>query len=442
NHEICEVGGRLRAGGCRKRRVLCAAGQYQVVGPVKNRQGSRRRDIRTWRLLRGGLSRRAAPPDRDRLGTQRQLSARDRKEADAGDDPQRAGTGGALLDAHAGAKHPHRGRPHRSAVQLEREAPGARAAGAGALWQERSAPGCCATIVAGDACRDRRHHALARQLLHEQVPQAGVHRIQRQHQGQQLAVDGRAPRLGQSCRTTLNIERWIWIPLSRVRRSRNPRLRKLFIRRSTVERVNPHISASTLREMVGNAWRGNWCSSKPASNSSALASRFSLRLKIWLTMSCSMRAFRASICDRSQSDSGTSWCSCRRISAVAILMMVQPVIASALDLRRRWPARAPSPNSAPARSSPTTAVLPCGDITESRTRPFSMYITPAQRSPCAKMVASGSNLAVVVATARDLSRMPPACGFARARSLVIASPSRWQRAMPMRTSQLLRPSTR
>ena len=44
-------------------------------------------------------------------------------------------------------------------------------------------------------------------------------------------------------------------------------------------------------------------------------------------MSCSRRAFRASICDRSQSDSATSPCSRRRISAVAILMMVQAVIA-------------------------------------------------------------------------------------------------------------------
>jgi hypothetical protein len=78
------------------------------------------------------------------------------------------------------------------------------------------------------------------------------------------------------------------------------------------------------------------------------ASRFSLRLKIWLTISASMRAFRASICDRSQSDRATSWGSRRRISGVAILTMLQDVIASALDLRRRWPARAPSPNSAPA----------------------------------------------------------------------------------------------
>ena len=52
-----------------------------------------------------------------------------------------------------------------------------------------------AQAVAGDARGDGRHHALARELLHEQVPQARLHRIQRRPQGQQLAAERRPARL-------------------------------------------------------------------------------------------------------------------------------------------------------------------------------------------------------------------------------------------------------
>src|SRR5688572_16298630 len=104
------------------------------------------------------------------------------------------------------------------------------------------------------------------------------------------------------------------------------------------------------------------------------------------------------------------------------MVMVQLVIASAVDLRRRWPASAPSPNSSPALSTETTAVLPSGDVTDSLTRPLSMYITPAQRSPCAKMVESASNLTLVVATCRDSRRLPPIRSFARVLSVVIRPP--------------------
>ena len=52
-----------------------------------------------------------------------------------------------------------------------------------------------AQAVAGNARGDGRHDPLARQLLHEQVPQARVHRIQRRPQDQQLAAERRPARL-------------------------------------------------------------------------------------------------------------------------------------------------------------------------------------------------------------------------------------------------------
>ena len=41
----------------------------------------------------------------------------------------------------------------------------------------------------GDAGGDDRHHALARQLLHEPLPQAGIHRVQRAHPRTQVAAE-------------------------------------------------------------------------------------------------------------------------------------------------------------------------------------------------------------------------------------------------------------
>ena len=49
--------------------------------------------------------------------------------------------------------------------------------------------------VSGAPRRDGRHDALARQLLHEQVPEARVHRIQRRPEDQPLPPQRRAPRL-------------------------------------------------------------------------------------------------------------------------------------------------------------------------------------------------------------------------------------------------------
>ena len=55
--------------------------------------------------------------------------------------------------------------------------------------------------VSGNAGRNGRHDAVSRQLLHEQVPQAGLHRIQRRPEDPQLAAERRPARLT-TCRVT------------------------------------------------------------------------------------------------------------------------------------------------------------------------------------------------------------------------------------------------
>ena len=63
-------------------------------------------------------------------------------------------------------------------------------------------------------------------------------------------------KVGHSCSTMLSIERWTCMPPSRSRwRSRNPRFRNVFIKRSIFHRVVPISSASRFLEMRGNAER-------------------------------------------------------------------------------------------------------------------------------------------------------------------------------------------
>jgi hypothetical protein len=103
------------------------------------------------------------------------------------------------------------------------------------------------------------------------------------------------------------------------------------------------------------------------------------------------------MCARNQSRSATSACSRSRISAVSTVVIVEPVIASAVAVRDRCPASAASPKNEPACTTRTIAAVPrCRDA-ERRTRPRSTYITPEQRSPRAKIVASGSNRVVKLA---------------------------------------------
>lgn len=93
----------------------------------------------------------------------------------------------------------------------------------------------------------------------------------------------------------------------------------------------------------------------------------------------------------------SAWSRCR-ISAVFTTAMVVPVTASAVDRRHRCPASAPSPKSAPAPRTATTVLRPSGAATDNRTRPRSMYMTVADRSPWTKIVSAGSNRTLVLAT--------------------------------------------
>src|SRR5438874_1400700 len=102
---------------------------------------------------------------------------------------------GSVHLAHAGSQHPDRRGPDRSAVQLEREAAGADAAAAGAVRQARQAGARGSAHLAGDAGGDGRHHALAREFLHEEIRTPRVHQLQARAEGQQLAAHRRAARL-------------------------------------------------------------------------------------------------------------------------------------------------------------------------------------------------------------------------------------------------------
>jgi CRP-like cAMP-binding protein len=88
----------------------------------------------------------------------------------------------------------------------------ARAPDPGECGEGRSAGSHCSERRPGDAGGDDRHHALARQPLHEQVPATGPHRVQRQYQSTHVA-----PRCGlarkaaankSAARAILNSENW------------------------------------------------------------------------------------------------------------------------------------------------------------------------------------------------------------------------------------------
>src|SRR5713226_1031185 len=97
--------------------------------------------------------------------------------------------------AHAGAQHPDRGGPDRSAVQLQREAAGQDAPAARPVRQGREPAHQGPEDFAGDAGGNDRHDARASEFFHEQIPAAGVHRLQGWAQGQQRAAHHRLTRL-------------------------------------------------------------------------------------------------------------------------------------------------------------------------------------------------------------------------------------------------------
>ena len=68
---------------------------------------------------------------------------------------------------------------YRSIVQFERKASRPTSPSACKFRQGRQAGADRGKVQPGNARRDDRHHAIARQLLHEQIPQIGLHRIQR-----------------------------------------------------------------------------------------------------------------------------------------------------------------------------------------------------------------------------------------------------------------------
>ena len=111
---------------------------------------------------------------------------------------------------------------------------------------------------------------------------------------------------------------------------------------------------------------------KFASSRSVRASRFSLELKSWSTRSSSTRLLRVSRCLMNTSpNSGSSW-SRRIISVLATRMTSLSVIALAVARRRGWPIRQPSPKKSPAPRTPTTASLPCLEVTTILILPFWM----------------------------------------------------------------------
>src|SRR6266851_4066519 len=90
---------------------------------------------------------------------------------------------------YARAQHPSRRGSDRPALQLKRKAPGAHASPPRALWKTRTAGSHPDESFSRDPREDDRHHAFAREFLHEQIQETGLHRVQRQDQDQQVAAD-------------------------------------------------------------------------------------------------------------------------------------------------------------------------------------------------------------------------------------------------------------
>src|SRR5277367_748396 len=99
---------------------------------------------------------------------------------------------------HAGAEHSHRRGSGGSAFQLERKAAGAYTAVARPLRQRRLAARRVAQDVARNAGGNDRDNALASELLHEQIQEAGVHQIQRRAADQYFASKRRVARVMQT----------------------------------------------------------------------------------------------------------------------------------------------------------------------------------------------------------------------------------------------------
>jgi hypothetical protein len=72
---------------------------------------------------------------------------------------------------------------------FKREAACTPAPAAGELWEGRQSAHRTSYRKSGDACGNDRHHAIAGQPFHEQIPQIGLHRLQRKDRSAPIVVE-------------------------------------------------------------------------------------------------------------------------------------------------------------------------------------------------------------------------------------------------------------
>jgi hypothetical protein len=88
------------------------------------------------------------------------------------------------------------GQPLRMATaNSSRKAPGAASLAVGQCRKRREAGAGYSQGQPGEVGRDDRHYPVARKFLHEQIPQARLHRVQRRPERQPLAADRGLARL-------------------------------------------------------------------------------------------------------------------------------------------------------------------------------------------------------------------------------------------------------
>ena len=180
---LCPRRPRVRTGGRGEQRVLRPGRRREALGPVGDGKRSRRRDAGSRRFLRRRMPGRPAAPHgrrRRRLcrRTVLRIAKQEMVERSTSSRRSRIGSSRTCSRATSASKKIW------SISSSTRARSGSRARCC--CWratakQDASQPSP-AEAVAGDAGRDGRHDAVARQLLHEQVPEARVHRIQRRSQ--------------------------------------------------------------------------------------------------------------------------------------------------------------------------------------------------------------------------------------------------------------------
>src|ERR1039458_5963487 len=182
-----------------------------------------------------------------------------------------------------------------------------------------------------------------------------------------------------------------------------PSLRNLFMKKLTLARVVPTISASISWLILATTGSVLPAFPKFASSRSTRANRFSLELKSWSTRSSSIRMLRESRWCRNNSAKTGSSRSTRTISSLSRRTVSQSVMAVAVDIRLIWPARQPSPKKSPPANSAMTASLPWLDTTVSFSLPFSIWKMESAGSPWVNTT-SPLRKATVVLPAPTLAR--------------------------------------